>query len=227
MKIFIFTILLAVCNLLLISAGTVFKNRPGSNKLVDRQNDISCAPPLSNFTAEEKGKFINVLRGLGHHTRTISTTNDSTQVYFNQGLNFYFSYHFREALASFKEAARFDPACALTYWGQALSMGPFYNEYFYKMRKEVPEVVKEMKRLGATLTGKEKRLIEAMQLRYSEDLTNADRRQLDSNYAAALHQLTNEYKTDNDIAALYIDAVMLQHKWDFWTVEGNPKPWTM
>jgi hypothetical protein len=39
----------------------------------------------------------------------------------------YYSYHFVEAIASFKEAAKFDSTCAVLYWGQALAMGPDYN----------------------------------------------------------------------------------------------------
>jgi len=35
-----------------------------------------------------------------------------------------------------------------------------------------------------------------------------------------------KYPADADIKALYIDGVMLEHVWDFWTPEGQPKKWT-
>jgi len=38
--------------------------------------------------------------------------------------------------------------------------------------------------------------------------------------------LVARYPADNDIKALYIDAVMLQHKWDFWHTDRTPKQWT-
>ena len=31
---------------------------------------------------------------------------------------------------------------------------------------------------------------------------------------------------DADIAALYADAMMLQHPWEYWKHDGNPHPWT-
>jgi tetratricopeptide (TPR) repeat protein len=94
------------------------------------------------------------------------------------------------------------------------------------MKKEVPGVIKLMNRYLSTANDKEKALISAMQLRYSLDTTNADRPHLDSNYAAAMSSLIKQYPDDEDIKALYIDAVMLQHKWDFWHNNGEPKQWT-
>jgi tetratricopeptide (TPR) repeat protein len=41
-----------------------------------------------------------------------------------------------------------------------------------------------------------------------------------------MHKLVAKYPADNDIKALYIDAVMLCHKWDFWNTDGTPKAWT-
>ncbi|QEM14033.1 hypothetical protein [Mucilaginibacter rubeus] len=64
------------------------------------------------------GKFIQRLPGWGHHSYAITTGNDSARFYFNQGLTMYYSYHMKEAFASFKEASRFDPSAAMTYWGR-------------------------------------------------------------------------------------------------------------
>src|SRR5882672_9419442 len=90
-----------------------------------KKNSYSCSPyPDGNTAAADDGKFITVLPGWGDYSYSISTKNDSAQFYFNQGLNMYYSYHWSEANASFREAARFDPGCAIAYWGQALAMGP-------------------------------------------------------------------------------------------------------
>ena len=35
-----------------------------------------------------------------------------------------------------------------------------------------------------------------------------------------------KFPDDADIAALYADALMLQHPWDLWATNGTPKPWT-
>lgn len=188
---------------------------------------ISCGFADNDFTAAADGKFIPLLPGWGNHQYTVSTSSDSAQIYFNQGLSFYFSYHFREARASFKEAARFDENCAMAWWGLALAMGPYYNNPYYKMGKEVPAVMQSMHKNTGACTQKEQALIQAMQQRYSGDTGNADRPRLDSAYAAAMKVLVHRYPTDDDIKALYIDAVMLQHKWDFWNANGVAKPWTM
>jgi tetratricopeptide (TPR) repeat protein len=185
-----------------------------------------CGVYTSESTADKNGKFIAVLPGIGHHHYRIYTKSDSTQIYFDQGLAFYYSFHFTEALASFKEAARFDENCTMAWWGQALALGPYYNNYNYKMPALVPAVLMSLQRTNTGAEPKENDLINAMAQRYSSDATNADRKQLDERYADAMHKLTVKYPTDNDIKALYIDAVMLCHKWDFWSPDGKPKPWT-
>src|SRR5688572_21614227 len=95
---------------------------------------IGCAPNLDEAFNWTDNKLITILPGWGNYSYRISTKSDSAQIYFNQGLTMYYSYHFREAVASFREAARFDSTCAMIYWAQALSMGPDYNYgYNYKM----------------------------------------------------------------------------------------------
>jgi tetratricopeptide (TPR) repeat protein len=226
MKNVFFTSLLVLFMLLLMAAEKSFNKHTSITAPVEKHAVVECGFSTAEITADGNGKFIPVLPGWGQYGYTVTTTSDSTQIYFNQGLNFYYGYHFREALASFKEAARFDKSCAMAYWGQALAMGPYYNNYYYKMGKGVPAVVKAMTGAMPAASEKEQALIKAMQQRYSADSTNADRPELDSIYAAAMHQLTKQFAADDDIKALYTDAVMLQHKWDFWNNDGTPKPWT-
>ncbi len=226
MKMLFYTPVLLLVIVVLISANKVLHHQRVSLTTIAKYDAVGCGASTTELAPDANGKFIPLLPGLGNHSFTVSTHNDSAQLYFNQGLNFYYSYHLREALASFKEAARFDNNCAMAYWGQALSMGPYYNSYYYKMGKEVPAIIQQMDNHIASATAKEKALINAMQQRYSADTTNNDRVQLDSSYAAAMRLLTQQYTEDVDIKALYIDAVMLQHKWDFWYNSGKPKPWT-
>ena len=219
-------ITLTVLVLVSIGIGASFLPKAGKPILPATETSIGCAPPLSDLKADNNGKFIIPLPGLGNHVYPISTKQDSTQFYFNQGINFYYSYHLREALASFKEAARFDSSAAMTYWGQALSMGPYYNSYVYNMKSGVPAALESMNRHRDNATEKEQGLIDAMQKRYSTDITNSDRPQLDRAYANAMSGLVKSYPGDNDIKALYIDAVMLEHKWDFYNTDRSPKQWT-
>jgi tetratricopeptide (TPR) repeat protein len=94
------------------------------------------------------------------------------------------------------------------------------------MKPGVAAALASMTRHRDNATQKESDLIDAMQQRYSGDTTNADRALLDKAYAEALYPLIKKYPGDNDIKALYVDAVMLEHKWDFYTPDREPKPWT-
>ena len=190
---------------------------------------IGCAPnTVENISADKNGKFISVLPGWGNHSYQITTQNDSAQFYFNQGLSMYYSYHSTEAIASFKEAAKFDSTCAMVYWGQALAMGPDYNfGYRYKMRSGIPSVIEQMNRHMERSSTKERALIQAMNTRYDlTDTTDKQRKRLNEDYAEAMKPLVAKYPEDLEIKALYTDAVMLVHPWSFWNNNGTPKPWT-
>lgn len=188
---------------------------------------IVCAPGDKEILLTEDGKIMIPLPGWGKHHYEISTKIDSAQFYFNQGLSMYYSYHLREANASFKEAARFDRDCAMVYWGQALARGPAYNfAHGYVMPKELPTLVEKMKERKEAATEKEKDLIEAMAARYSSDVSDKQRKPLNAAYSKKMQQLLKKYPDDHDISALYIDAVMLEHPWSFWNNDGTSKPWT-
>lgn len=200
---------------------------------------LSCsAPGTSAVEKSENGKFIGPLSGWGSYHYAISTTSDSTQYYFNQGLTMYYSYHFREAVASFKEAARFDSGCAMAYWGQALAMGPYYNAaYSYKMSAGVPAVLASMLRNSSHGSAREQQLIKVMESRYPGAGGSAGAQDslpvlasiggaANLVYARGMKTLIAQYPDDLDIKALYIDAMMLIHPWDFWNNDGSAKAWT-
>lgn len=170
------------------------------------------------------GKFITRLPGWGSYNYPIASRNDSTRAYFNQGLTMYYSYHMKEAFASFKEAARFDPAEPMVYWGQALSLGPYYNAGGpYVAPAGLPAVLKQLNTALRNASGKQKELLRVMNLRYPQGGTASGD---NTAYAEGMKQLITAYPTDADIKMLYIDAVMLIHPWDFWETDGRAKTWT-
>ena len=113
-----------------------------------------CAPlPATHLLPAADGRYAPVFPGWGHYHYPISTTSDSAQFYFDQGLSLYYGYHLTESLASFREAARKDSNCLMVYWGQALAMGPYYNNtYTYKMPADVLPVLAKMDRLAGGST---------------------------------------------------------------------------
>src|SRR5580704_12485813 len=152
-----------------LNKGYLANQKVGRESLRLFETAIGCAPSETYPLADKSGKFICALPGLGKHIYAISTHQDSAQFFFNQGINFYYSYHLRESLASFKEAARFDSGAAMAYWGQALSMGPYYNVYSYKMKNGVPSALAAMDSHRSNANAKEGDLIDAMHKRYSND----------------------------------------------------------
>ncbi|GAA4436125.1 hypothetical protein GCM10023091_13660 [Ravibacter arvi] len=183
-----------------------------------------CGASVTDVTRSEEGRYVTALPGWGNHSYAVATDSDSSQYFFDQGLSLYYGYHFPEAVASFKESARFDPDNAMAYWGQALSMGPSYNgAHLYQKPAGLTEILAKMNRKAVKSPANELRLIGAMNRRYSEDPTDQDRPALNRAYAEALKKIV---ETDDEAKILYVDAVMLLHPWDFWTTGGAPQPWT-
>ncbi|HEY7365955.1 MAG TPA: hypothetical protein VIE37_17800 [Methylomirabilota bacterium] len=60
---------------------------------------------------------------LGAYSYRITTTVAQTQRWFDQGLRLVYAFNHHEAQKAFREAARLDPACAMCYWGIALTEG--------------------------------------------------------------------------------------------------------
>jgi tetratricopeptide (TPR) repeat protein len=220
--------LLPVLSLAIIAlfAGVKLSPHPADTSIFNHDVSVCGGGFTSIIQPGANGKYIPLMSGTGHHHYAVHTSSDSAQIYFDQGFSFYYGYHFSEALASFKEAARFDRSCMMAYWGQALALGPYFNSYTYKMSSEVPAVLQSIQRTNSGASAKENDLSQAMLQRFSQDTTNADRPQLDLNYAKALRPLVDKYPRDYDVKLLYIDAVMLCHKWDFWHTDRTPKPWT-
>lgn len=192
---------------------------------------LSCGPSISPASTDVRpdgsGRYAPVFPGWGHYHYKISTTNDSAQFYFDQGLSLYYSYHLREALASFKEAARNDSNAVMAYWGEVLAMGPYYNNtYYYKMPAAVSPVITAMNRLTANGSKEERDLIGVMNRRYDADTADGHRSQLNKAFSDGMKLLIGKYPGDVDIKAMYVNGVMIEHAWDLWDDKGVAKPWT-
>jgi tetratricopeptide (TPR) repeat protein len=201
---------------------------PKSNSIaafVKKKNIIRCSPDWELMKDWIDEVDIPLIAGAGRYTWKISTTNDSAQLYFNQGVNMYYSFHIIEAMASFKKAARFDPGCAMLPWAQALTYGPNINDFGYAASPDALAASSKAVELSVNSSQKEKMLIEAQSVRYSADSTQT-RLRLNQLYVDKMKEIYDKYPDDADVAALYADALMLQHPWDLWRTDGTPKPWT-
>jgi tetratricopeptide (TPR) repeat protein len=186
---------------------------------------IGCSPDWESLEKMMEEIEIPLVPGAGRYQWKITTKNDSAQIYFNQGINMYYAFHIIEAMASFKKAAKFDPDCAMLYWAQALSYGPNINDIGYAASPEALMSSGRAMELASKASEKEKMLIKAQAQRYSPDSTRT-RESLNQDYVDAMRKAFDAFPGDVDVAALYADALMLQHPWDLWEMSGEPKPWT-
>jgi len=84
----------------------------------------SAQTPLATFFPRPAGKmpWSGLTPGKPHPglcllTYRISTRSPECQAYFDQGLAYYYSYVYMEASRSFETATRYDPECAMAWWG--------------------------------------------------------------------------------------------------------------
>lgn len=189
------------------------------------KNTISCGPDWQALQQFMNEVDIPPMPGAGIYKWDIKSPSDSAQYYFNQGINMYYGFHIIESMASFKKAAKFDSENAMIWWAQALAYGPNINDVSYSVLPEALEAVKKAKELSEKSSPLEKALIKAMDIRYSTDST-ITREKLNNDYTNALKAIYTKFNSSADAAALYADAMMLEHPWELWNVNGTPKPWT-
>ncbi len=168
-----------------------------------------------------------VFEGLGSYTCKITTESPKAQRYFNQGLAFYHGFNHGAAIRAFKEAARLDPTCAMAHWGIALANGPHIN--FPMVPPPAAEAAWKELQLAQQNADKaspvEKALIEALGHRYANPQPE-DRKPLDEAYAAAMREVWKQFPDDQDVGALFAEAMMDLRPWNQWTLEGQPNPGT-
>ena len=194
-------------------------------KSVANRVAYGCSPDLTAIDFADEANRIPLLEGWGKHRMPITARNDSANIYFQQGINMYYGFHIIEALASFEKALTFDSAFAMGHWGKALAYGPNINDLGYSASPEALVAVQKAKAYSANCTPIEKALVGAMEVRYTSDTTQS-REQLNQAYADAMKQVYTTYPKHSDVAALYADALMVQHPWDLYDRHYNPKPWT-
>lgn len=166
---------------------------------------------------------------LGSHHRTVRAASQRAEAFFDQGLRLFYAFNLEEAVRSFEEASRADPACAMAPWGKALALGPNINWPGDAERHEQAyQAIQAAVRLAQSGPQVERDMIEALATRYVQKFPadEAGRKALDEAYASAMKALAAKYPADMDILTLYAEAMMNLRPWDLWTVDGKPQPGT-
>jgi tetratricopeptide (TPR) repeat protein len=159
--------------------------------------------------------------------RPVTTDSREAQQYFDQGLVLYFGFNHDGAIASFRQAASYDPECAMAYWGQAISAGPNINNTFMDSAaaRLAWDNVRKAASLASRTTSEEQALIAALTARYAWPRPE-DRRSLDVAYADSMRGVWHRFPQDADIGALFADAMLNLRPWDLWSPAGEPRPET-
>ena len=167
-----------------------------------------------------------ILEGLGSHHQSVTTSSPEAQAYFDQGLRLVYAFNHIEAESAFREATRLDPACAMCYWGIALTQGSNYNSPTDAEREKVASAaIQEALRRADRVTPRERATIEALAKRHATT-PGAERAALDRAYADAMREVARRFPDDLDAATLFADALMNLRPWDFWKPDGSMQPET-
>ncbi len=226
--------IISIFSLLLFSAAFIHTATPAETGIQQQRQlvkdkkitAISCSPNLSELDFSDSLLAIPLLEGWGNYRMPVTAGDDSAALYFQQGINMYYGFHIIEALASFTKAVNFDSTFAMAYWGQALSYGPNINDFGYSTSPEALVAVQKAKEFVVNGTEIEKKLVDAIQIRYSAD-SSETRENLDQLYADKMKAVHEAFPKNADVATLYADALMQQHPWDLYDNQTyEPKPWT-
>ncbi|WP_022683463.1 tetratricopeptide repeat protein [Sphingobium bisphenolivorans] len=163
--------------------------------------------------------------GLGEVRLPITASNSLAQRFFDQGLAFAYGFNHAGAIASFREAQRLDPACAMCFWGEALAHGPNINAPMNPATNaRALGLARYAQWLARNGSPAEQQLTAAMIKRYSAD-PKAERAGLDAAYADAMLAAAMAQPAHDDIALLAAEAAMDTRPWDYWLADGRtPQP---
>ncbi|HEX8692856.1 MAG TPA: multicopper oxidase family protein [Longimicrobium sp.] len=168
----------------------------------------------------------------------ISSGNDSTKAYFDQGLALIYGFNHLESVLSFRKAAQFDPKCAICWWGIAIALGPNINEPINQQRWEMALAALDTAGMPErSASEEERRYIAAARLRYFNPdgsrprfpipdtaTFNRTRREMDRRYADAMGSVWSAGGRQNPhLGTMYAEALMDLHPWDLWNRDGTAK----
>ena len=164
-----------------------------------------------------------LLTNLGTYSYKITTASPQAQQYFDQGLRLTYGFNHLEAQRAFREAARLDPACAMCYWGIAITYGSNYNDPTNPEREKGARDAAQMAMAAsARATPAERAMIGALVRRHQP----GDRAALDRAYADAMREVARQFPADLEAGTFFADAMMNLRPWSLWTPDGQPQPGT-
>jgi tetratricopeptide (TPR) repeat protein len=171
-----------------------------------------------------------LFEGLGSTHRDIGTASAEAGRYFDQGMRLMWAFNHDESTRSFAKAAQLDPACAICFWGVALTVGPNYNlPVMEETRAKVAwQALGKARENAAHASPVEQALITALAQRYPapKPLDPSNSGPILTAYAQAMKTVAVRFPEDLDVQTLYAESLMNLNAWKLWTPEGKPAPGT-
>lgn len=164
---------------------------------------------------------------LGSYWRSVSSHSDQANNWFNRGLLWTYGFNHGEAIACFAKAAEADPNCAMAEWGIGYAAGPNYNLPWHrydevgkaKALAEAYDAAQRALGLIDQTSPVEKRLIQALQMRYPQRQTLEDQSPWDQAFADAMRDVFAAFPDDLDVRAIFVEALMNLSPWQMWDLK--------
>lgn len=185
------------------------------------------APPGELCLSDARGLKVADARlfdGIGSYRAPAVSGDAQAQRYFEQAMVFGWGFNFPEATRSFRAAAVRDPECALCRWGIAWAVGPSINSNMEPADMPIARDALVQARVYATAVLTQE-LVAALAVRLpakGETVGKAEARR----YSEAMTALADRHPDDANIAVLAAEALMTEHAYDWWRVDGAPQTWT-
>ena len=164
---------------------------------------LDAATLVARYAAPVEGEPGSVAHyeDLGAYHRAIATSSPEAGEYFDQGLRLQYAFNHAEAIRAYEEALRYDPECAMCWWGIALASGNNINAPMDpESGRRAYAAAQRALELADDASSGERALIEALTRRYGLD-PEAERAALDSAYARAMGGAAESHPEDGDVLA--------------------------
>ncbi|EAQ82917.1 hypothetical protein CHGG_10735 [Chaetomium globosum CBS 148.51] len=170
---------------------------------------------------------------LGEYRREVTTKSPEAQIWFDRGLMWSYSFNHEEGYRCFQKAVEHDPTCAMAYWGIAYAVGPNYNKPWPRFDKA--DLTKAIM-VGSTALSRavematnaqpvERALIQALRTRFPPEGASPpqDTRPLDLAYVEAMRSVYQDFGSDPDVSALFVESLMNLRPRQLWNLNtGEP-----
>jgi len=157
-----------------------------------------------------------------HHS--VSTTASQSQALFDRGLTLFYAYNGSEGVHVFQTLEQREPNLAMAYWGEALSYGRDINVPLSKVNfNAAHSAIEKAATLEKNASDPERAYIDAMRLRYGGAWSDHDK--AENAYRAAMATAFAKFPQDDDLGALYVEALLENSSIDHLWKSGSSLPY--